>query len=137
MHPVMITAAMVGAEVTKEQQPHLPITPQQIIEAAVECYQAGASIIHIHVRDAEGNATQDASLFREVVEGIRARCDVITQVSTGGAVWMSAEERLQSIECRPDMATFTTGNVHFGESVFINNRQIVVTLGQHLRDYCI
>jgi len=63
MQPVMITAAMVGAEVTKEQQPHLPITPLQIIEAAVECYQAGASIIHIHVRDAEGNATQDGAVF--------------------------------------------------------------------------
>jgi 3-keto-5-aminohexanoate cleavage enzyme len=135
VQPVMITAAIVGAEVTKEQQPHLPITPQQIVEAAVECYHAGASIIHIHVRDADGNATQDASLFREVVEGIRARCDVITQVSTGGAVWMSAEERLQSIECRPDMATLTTGTVNFGEGVFMNNRQLVETFAQHLRDY--
>ena len=135
MQPVMITAAMVGAEVTKEQQPHLPITPVQIIEAAVECYQAGASIIHIHVRDAEGNATQDAALFREVVEGIRARCDVITQVSTGGAVWMSAEERLQSIECRPDMATLTTGTVNFGDGVFMNNRQLVETFARRLREY--
>src|SRR6266700_1034981 len=113
MQPVMITAAMVGAEVTREQQPHLPVTPQEIIQAAVECYEAGAAIIHIHVRDAEGNATQDAQLFREVVEGIRARCNVITQVSPGGAVWMSADERLQSIECRPDMATLTTGTVTF------------------------
>jgi 3-keto-5-aminohexanoate cleavage enzyme len=135
MQPVMITAAMVGAEVTKGQQPHLPITPVQIIEAAVECYQAGASIIHIHVRDAEGNATQDTALFREVVEGIRARCDVITQVSTGGAVWMSAEERLQSIECRPDMATLTTGTVNFGDGVFMNNRQLVETFARRLREY--
>ncbi|HKV01218.1 MAG TPA: 3-keto-5-aminohexanoate cleavage protein, partial [Ktedonobacteraceae bacterium] len=111
MEPVMITAAMVGAEVTKDQQPDLPTTPQEIIAAAVECYKAGAAIIHIHVRDAAGNATQDANIFREVVEGIRERCDVITQVSTGGAIWMSAEERLQSIECRPDMATLTTGTV--------------------------
>ena len=110
MQPVMVTAAIVGAEVTRAQQPYLPITPQEIIQAAVECYEAGAAIIHIHVRDAEGNATQDAQLFREVVEGIRAHCDVITQVSTGGAVWMSADERLQSIECRPDMATLTTGS---------------------------
>ena len=78
MQPVMITAALVGAEVTKAQQPYLPITPQEIIAAAVECYEAGAAIIHIHVRDVEGNATQDAHLFREVVEGMRARCDVIT-----------------------------------------------------------
>ncbi len=103
MQPVIITAAIVGAEVTKAQQPNLPTTPQEIIEAAVDCYKAGAAIIHIHVRDAEGNPTQDAGIFREVVEGIRALCDVITQVSTGGAIWMSADERLQSIECRPDM----------------------------------
>ena len=93
MQPVMITAAMVGAEVTRDAQPNLPTTPQEIVAAAVECYEAGASIIHIHVRDAEGNATQDGNLFREVVEDIRARCDVITQVSTGGAIWMGADER--------------------------------------------
>jgi len=135
MQPVIITAAMVGAEVTRDQQPNLPVTPQEIISAAVECYEAGAAIIHIHVRDAGGNATQDAHIFREVVEGIRARCDVITQVSTGGAIWMSAEERLQSIECRPDMATLTTGTVNFGDGVFMNNRGLVESFAGRLLDY--
>jgi len=135
MQPVIITAAIVGAEVTKAQQPNLPTTPQEIIEAAVECYKAGAAIIHIHVRDAEGNPTQDAGIFREVVEGIRALCDVITQVSTGGAIWMSADERLRSIECRPDMATLTTGTVNFGEGVFMNNRGLVETFAGRLLDY--
>lgn len=135
MQPVMITVAMVGAEVTKAQQPYLPVTPQEIISAAVECHEAGAAIIHIHVRDAEGNATQDANIFRQVVEGIRTRCDVITQVSTGGAVWMSADERLQSIECHPDMATLTTGTVNFGNDVFMNNRGLVEQFARRLRDY--
>ncbi|HKF35481.1 MAG TPA: 3-keto-5-aminohexanoate cleavage protein [Ktedonobacteraceae bacterium] len=135
MLPVIITAAMVGAEVTRDQQPNLPVTPQEIIAAAVQCYEAGAAIIHIHVRDAGGNATQDAHIFREVVEGIRARCGVITQVSTGGAIWMSAEERLQSIECRPDMATLTTGTVNFGEGVFMNNRGLVEAFAGRLLDY--
>jgi len=135
MQPVMITAAIVGAELTRDQQPNLPISPEEIISTSVECYKAGAAIIHIHVRDAEGNSTQDAAIFREVVKGIRARCDVITQVSTGGAVWMSADERLQSIECRPDMATLTTGTVNFGDSVFINNRGLVETFARRLRDY--
>ena len=135
MQPVMITAAMVGAEVTKAQQPNLPTTPQEIISAAVECYEAGAAIVHIHVRDAEGNATQDAGIFREVVEGIRARCDVITQVSTGGAIWMNADERLQSVECRPDMATLTTGTVNFGDGIFINDRRLVETFAGRLLDY--
>ncbi len=134
MQPVIITAAMVGAEVSRAEQPNLPVTPQEIIAAAVECYEAGASIIHIHVRDAQGNATQDGQLFREVVEGIRARCNVITQVSTGGAVWMSAEERLQSIECQPDMATLTTGTVNFGDGVFMNNRGLVERFAHRLRE---
>lgn len=134
MQPVMITAALVGAEVTREQQPHLPIMAQEIVQAAVDCHAAGAAIVHLHVRDAQGNASQDASLFREVVEGIRARCDVITQVSTGGAVWMSADERLQSIVCQPDMATLTTGTVNFGEGVFMNNRSLVETFARRLRD---
>ncbi|GAC1385325.1 MAG: 3-keto-5-aminohexanoate cleavage protein [Ktedonobacteraceae bacterium] len=135
MQPVIITAAMVGAEVTKSQQPYLPITPQEIIQAAVECYEAGAAIIHIHVRDAEGNATQDARLFHEVVVGIRTRCDVITQVSTGGAVGMTADERLQSLACRPDMATLTTGTVNFGEGVFMNDRKLIETFAHRLRQY--
>src|SRR5215469_3641930 len=135
MQPVMITAAIVGAELTRDQQPYLPISPQEIITAAVECYDAGAAIIHFHVRDAEGNSTQDAAIFREVVEGVRARCDVITQVSTGGAVWMSADERLQSVEWRPDMATLTTGTVNFGDSVFVNDRGLVEAFGRRLRDY--
>ena len=135
MQSVMITAAIVGAELTRDQQPNLPTSPQEIISAAVECYEAGAAITHIHVRDADGNPTQDTGIFREVVEGIRACCDVITQVSTGGAVWMSADERLQSIECRPDMATLTTGTVNFGDSVFVNNRGLVETFARRLRDY--
>ncbi len=72
MQPVMITAAIVGAELTRDQQPNLPTSPQEIISAAVECYEAGAAIIHIHVRDAKGNATQDADIFREVVEGAQS-----------------------------------------------------------------
>lgn len=135
MQPVMITAAIVGAEVTRAQQPSLPLTPREIIQAAVECTEAGAAIIHIHVRDGEGNATQNAQLFHEVVEGIRMRCDVITQVSTGGAVWMSADERLQSIECKPDMATLTTGTVNFGNDVFMNNRQLVEKFARCLQSF--
>ncbi len=131
--PVIITAAIVGAEVTREQQPYVPVTPQEIIQAAVACHEAGAAIIHLHVRDSQGQATQDGVTFRTVVEGIRARCNVITQVSTGGAVGMSAEERLQSIACQPDMATLTTGTVNFGAGVFMNDRGLVETFARRLR----
>jgi 3-keto-5-aminohexanoate cleavage enzyme len=92
-------------------------------------------MVHLHVRDSEGHPSQDGNLFREVVEGIRARCEVITQVSTGGAVGMSAEERLQGIECRPDMATMTTGTVNFGQGIFVNDRPLVEQFARRLRDH--
>ncbi len=66
MEKLIITAALTGAEVTKEQQPSLPVTPDEIAQAAYECYKAGASIVHVHARDAEGNPTQDFDVYKEI-----------------------------------------------------------------------
>lgn len=134
MQPVIITAAVVGAEVTREQQPYLPVTPQEIITSAVDSYQAGAAVIHLHVRDEQGQPTQDAQIFARVVSGIRARCDVIVQTSTGGAVGMSEQERLQALECRPDMATLTMGSINFGNDVFENRRGMVERFARRMRE---
>ncbi|MCY0888677.1 MAG: 3-keto-5-aminohexanoate cleavage protein [Alicyclobacillaceae bacterium] len=135
MEPLMITAAMVGAEVTREQQPHLPITPKEIGVAAAECAAAGASIIHLHVRTADGRPTQDKDIFAEAIAEIRSRTDAIVQVSTGGAVGMSAEERLQPVFLRPEMATLTCGTVNFSDDVFMNSpsdlRRFAETLQRH------
>jgi 3-keto-5-aminohexanoate cleavage enzyme len=120
MDKLIITAALVGAEVTREDTPHLPVTPEEIGEAAAEAREAGAAIAHIHVRDAEGRPSQDRELYRQAIEEIRKRCDIIVQVSTGGAVGMTAEERLQPVTLRPEMATLTTGTVNFGDGVFLN-----------------
>ncbi|MHB1344450.1 MAG: 3-keto-5-aminohexanoate cleavage enzyme [Thermoleophilia bacterium] len=125
MEPVIITAALVGAEVTLEQLPHLPVTSAQIAEAAAGAAAAGAAIVHLHVRDADGNPTQDADRFEAAVLAIRERVDVIVQVSTGGAMGMTAEERLQPVTglegaARPEMASLTTGSCNFGDEVFLN-----------------
>ena len=125
MEPVIITAALVGAEVTLEQLPHLPVTPAQIADAAAEAAAAGAVIIHLHVRDPGGRPTQDAAVFEETILAIRERVDVIVQVSTGGAMGMTAEERLQPVtrlegRARPEMASLTTGSCNFGNEVFLN-----------------
>lgn len=120
MEKLIITCALVGAEVTREQQPNLPLTPQEIADAAYEAWQAGASIAHIHVRDAEGHASQDRELYRQAIELIKEKCDIIVQVSTGGAVWMTPEERLQPVTLKPEMATLTVGTVNFGDDVFMN-----------------
>ncbi|MGQ9599417.1 MAG: 3-keto-5-aminohexanoate cleavage protein [Anaerolineae bacterium] len=118
--PLVITAALVGAEVTRADNPNLPMTAEEIGQAAAEACEAGASIIHLHVRSPDGLPTQDAEAFRQAMESIRARCDAIIQVSTGGAVGMSAEERLQPLYLKPEMASLTPGSVNFGHGVFMN-----------------
>ncbi len=120
MHPLVITAALTGAEVGKAQQPALPITPEDIGIAAAECVAAGAAIVHLHARRPDGTPTQDAAVYREIIAAVRARCDAIVQVSTGGAVGMGAAERLAPVALRPEMATLSMGSVNFGDEVFLN-----------------
>lgn len=118
---IVITAAIVGAEVTRAQNPHVPYTADEIAREAKRCVDAGASIIHLHVRDAEGRPSQDEGRFRAAIEAIRATSDVVIQVSTGGAVGMSVEERLGGLACQPEMATLNCGSVNFGDDVFLNS----------------
>lgn len=120
MDPLIITVAVTGAEVIREQQPALPVSPEEIAQAAWECRQAGASIVHVHARRPDGSSTQDTEAYRAIIDAVRARCDVIVQVSTGGAVGMSADERLRPVSLRPEMATLSMGSVNFGEDVFLN-----------------
>ena len=120
MDKLIITAALTGAETTREHNANLPMTPKEIAQAALEARNAGASVVHIHVRDEEGNPTQDMGIFRETCELIRESCDVIVQISTGGAVGTPPEERLLPLDLRPEMATLTCGTVNFGDEVFEN-----------------
>jgi 3-keto-5-aminohexanoate cleavage enzyme len=121
MQKLIITAALTGAEVTREQQPALPVTPQEIAIAAEECAKAGASIVHLHAREADGTPTQDRETYRRIIAAIRERCDVIVQVSTGGAVGMTSAERLAPVTLAPEMATLSMGTVNFGDDVFMNH----------------
>jgi 3-keto-5-aminohexanoate cleavage enzyme len=135
--PMVITAALVGAEVTREQTPYLPITAEEIGVEAAKCREAGAAMVHIHVREPDGRPSQRAELFDAAIREIRKRCDVLVQVSTGGAVGMSADERCGGLELvgdtKPDMATLTTGTVNFGDDVFLNPRKLVRDIAQRIR----
>lgn len=136
--PCILTAAIVGAETTRAQNPHLPITAEELGEEAARCAAAGASVIHLHARDASGGPSQDAELFRAAIRAIRARCDVIVQTSTGGAVGMSVEERCGPLTLRgdgaPDMATLNVGTINFGDDIFVNKRQDTMGIAQRIRD---
>ena len=94
----MLTAAIVGAEVTRAQTPHLPITPREIADEAARCREAGAAVIHLHVRNDDGSNTQSAERFGEAIAAIRAKTDCIVQTTTGGAVGMSIDERAQPLD---------------------------------------
>lgn len=135
MDKLIITAAMVGAEVTRKNNPNLPLTPGEIASAAKECREAGASMIHLHVRDPQGNPTQDIAVFQETIRLIKDRCDIIVQVSTGGAVGMSADERIQPVRLRPEMATLSTGSVNFGPDIFVNSYPNIEYFAQTMLDY--
>jgi uncharacterized protein (DUF849 family) len=102
--PVVITVAPTGAEVTREDNPALPHTPAEIAADALACAEAGASVVHLHVREEDGTPSGRPELFAETIERIRAESSLITMVSTGGAVWMSIEERTTGLEADPDLA---------------------------------
>ncbi|MBM7561281.1 3-keto-5-aminohexanoate cleavage enzyme [Fusibacter tunisiensis] len=125
MEKLIITAALTGAEVTREQQPNLPLTADEIATEAYECYKAGASIVHVHARDEKGEPTQDKEAYRAIKDAISEKCNIIFQPSTGGAVWHSPEERLQPVELSPEMATLSAGTCNFGPDVFMNSEAYI------------
>ena len=131
---LILTAAIVGAEVTRAQTPHLPITAREIADEAARCRDAGVSVIHLHVRNPDGSPTQSRALFGEAIEAIREKTDVIVQTSTGGAVGMSGEERAQPLACRPEMATLNCGTINFGDEVFENPRPLIRDLARRIRE---
>ena len=133
--PLIITAAVVGAEVMREHTPHVPYTPEEIADEALRCYNAGAAIVHVHGRHPDGSPTQDRQTFQQILEAIRDRCDILVQFSTGGAVGMGVEERIQALDLQPDMATLTTGSVNFGDDVFINDWETITTISRRLQRF--
>jgi len=132
--PAILTAAICGAETTREQTPYLPITADELAEEAAKCAAAGASVIHLHVRREDGSPTQERALFDKAIRAIRARCDVIVQTSTGGAVGMTAAERAQPLDCNPEMATLNAGSLNFGEDVFLNPFPMVREFATRMRE---
>jgi len=125
MEKLIITVAGVGAETTKDAQPALPVTAAEIGADAARCREAGAAMYHLHVRDAQGNPTQAKEVFAAAIEEIRKRSDIIIQTSTGGAMGMTADERLQPLELSPEMASLTTGTANFGDDVFFNDSALM------------
>ena len=130
----MITAAPIGAELSRSEYPNLPLTPKEMAEEAHRCWCEGASVIHVHARTTDGRSTQDRRVYQDIIGEIKARCDVIVQVSTGGDVRMTPEERIDAVHSSPDMATLSLGTVNFGYDVFYNPLTTVERFAEVMRD---
>jgi len=133
MEKLIITAAICGAEVTKEHNPAVPYTVEEMVREAKGAYEAGAAVIHVHVRKDDGTPTQDRERFREVMDAIKAEVpDAILIPSTGGATGMTPEERLQPTELMPEMATLDCGTCNFGDEIFVNDMPTMRAFGQRM-----
>lgn len=134
---MILTAALVGAETMRADNPAVPYLPSEIAAEAIRCWEKGASIVHLHARKPDGTPSQEVSLFGEAIEQIRAACDVIIQVSTGGAVGMTGQERCQPLSLTgkraPEMATLSCGSVNFGEEIFENPRPLLRDIATRIR----
>ena len=124
----VITVAPTGAETAKAAAPGLPVTIDELVMTARECRAAGASVIHVHVRDDDAQPTLDVGRLRETVAALRESTDLVVQLSTGGAVTDSEADRLRVLEVAPDGASLTCGTVNFGDDVFLNRRPFIEAL---------
>jgi len=127
---VIITVAPTGSVTTRAETPYLPITPEEVIEETVRSYNAGASVVHLHARDPDtGQPTSSVEIFRMYLDGIRQRCPIITQITTGGGaatLGLGYDERFRPVEeLRPDSASLNAGSMNFGRKLFPNPPEVM------------
>ncbi|KQQ46092.1 3-keto-5-aminohexanoate cleavage protein [Rhizobium sp. Leaf311] len=128
----IITVATTGAWPTKEHNPAIPLTPREIADDVFECWQAGAAIAHLHMRDDEGKGTMDIGKFRETVGLIRERCDIVLNLTTSGDLNATDETRMMHlVELKPEMASYDCGSMNWAHStLFINHPHFLEKLGR-------
>ena len=137
MEKLIITAAITGSRITREATPYIPMTPEEIVTSAIECANAGASIVHIHVRDPNtGLGTQDTGLFKQVVDPLREKTDLVLCLTTSGIPGrnLAIEERLKSLELKPELASFDAGSINLGGSIFINTPEFLQAAAIRMRE---
>ncbi len=133
MKPVVIAVAITGSVPRKKDNPAVPTTPAEQIESTHQAFEAGASLVHIHVRNPDESASSDPALFEQVQAGIRKHCPgMIVQFSTGGR-GRDPAARGNALELRPDMASLSTGSVNFPTIVYENGASLVTDLATKMQ----
>jgi 3-keto-5-aminohexanoate cleavage enzyme len=118
--PVVVTCAITGADVTRENNPNVPYTTQEVADSAIGAFEAGATIAHLHVREDDGTPSGRPELFVDVIDRIRAGAPrLLTMVSTGGANDHTIEQRTGGLEASPDISGVESGSMNFGDDTFI------------------
>ena len=133
MEKLVIAVGITGSRITRDQTPYIPILPEEIARSGIEAWKAGASVLHVHVRDPKtGLGTQDRSIFEEVVDRIRAETDALLCLTTSGIPGrnLPIEERLQPLALKPEFVSFDAGSINLGGSVFINTPEFLETLAK-------
>jgi 3-keto-5-aminohexanoate cleavage enzyme len=120
MSTAVITAALTGPIATKADNPNLPTSPEEIAAAAAGAHEAGAAIVHVHLRDADGRPTADLDVARRAVGLIGEACPALIQLSTGVGLGVAYEDRMRLVETRPRMATLNVCSMTFGAGEFLN-----------------
>ncbi len=132
---VIVTIAPLGNVPTKDLNPYTPITIDEIVETTYRCHEAGASIVHIHARDNDGNPTTDSLIFENIIDRIKSCCNIITQVSTGARGGSTLEERSAPLCVKPEMASLATGSSNFSNSINANSPDLIKGLSQIMIDF--
>src|SRR3954453_20443647 len=137
MRPAVITVAITGSVPRKKDNPALPVTVSEQIESTHEAFEAGVSLVHIHVRNPDESSSSDPALFAQVQEGIRKNCPgMIVQFSTAGRGRDQAA-RGSALSLKPDMASLSTGSVNFPTIVYENSPALVVDLATRMKENAI
>ncbi|MBC9208555.1 3-keto-5-aminohexanoate cleavage protein [Roseomonas aerophila] len=137
MKPVVIAVAITGSVPRKKDNPAVPVTPAEQVESTHAAFEAGASLVHIHVRNPDESSSSDPALFAQVQEGVKRHCPgMIVQFSTGGR-GRDPSSRGSSLSLRPDMASLSTGSVNFPTIVYENPTSLVEQLATGMRDHAV
>lgn len=135
MKPVVIAVAITGSVPRKKDNPAVPVTPAEQIESTHAAFEAGASLVHIHVRNPDESASSDPALFAQVQEGVRRHCPgMIIQFSTGGR-GRDPAARGNALDLAPDMASLSTGSVNFPTIIYENSATLVTDLAARMQTY--
>jgi len=131
---IILSVATTGSWPTKAQNPGLPVTPEEIAQAAVESWREGAAVVHVHVRDDAGKMSCDLSRFQRVRELIRDQgCDILINFSTsGGAGRVGEEERFNSLAAGPELGSLDAGSMNFNDRIFLNPPDFLEELARRM-----